>query len=222
MPFGLSNAPGAFQAHVNSCFSDMIDKFLKVYMDNFLVHSDNFDNHVQHVCLVLQRVIEKKMKVNLKKCTFHTTKTASLGYEVSDVGVNMLPDRIQVINDWKAPTDVKSIQSFLGFCNFYRSFIKDYSEIAIPLTNLTKKTVKFKWDNLAQQAFDTLKSKFRTADVMRHFDPTRHIVLKTDASDFAIGAVLSQPHDDGLRPIGFYSPDTTVQSFSWTTQPVTT
>ncbi|RYE18910.1 MAG: hypothetical protein EOP45_13400, partial [Sphingobacteriaceae bacterium] len=174
-------------------------------MDDFLVHSDNFDNHVQHVRLVLQRVIEKKMKVNLKKCTFHTTKTAFLGYEVSDVGVNMLPDRVQVINDWKAPTDVKSIQSFLGFCNFYCSFIKDYSKIAIPLTNLTKKTVEFKWDNLAQQAFDTLKSKFLTADIMRHFDPTRHIVLETDASDFAIGAVLSQPHDDGLRPIGFYS-----------------
>ena len=121
------------------------------------------------------------MKVNLKKCTFHTTKTAFLRYEVSDVSVNMLPDRIQVINDWKAPTDVKSIQSFLGFCNFYRSFIKDYSEIAIPLTNLTKKTVEFKWDNLAQQAFDTLKSKFLTADIMRHFDPTRHIVLETDA-----------------------------------------
>lgn len=145
------------------------------------------------------------MKINLKKCTFHTNKTALLGYEVSDVGVNMLPDRVQTINNWQPPTDVKSVQSFLGFCNFYRSFIKDYSEIAIPLTNLTKKSVEFKWDNIAQTAFDTLKSKFLTAEIMRHFDPKRHIVLETDALDFAVDAVLSEPHDDGLRPVGFYS-----------------
>ena len=93
MPFGLSNAPGAFQAHVNSCFSDMIDKFLKVYMDDFLVHSENFDIHVQHVRKVLERVIEKKMKVNLKKCTFHTKKTAFLGYEVSDISVNTVASK---------------------------------------------------------------------------------------------------------------------------------
>jgi len=97
MPFGLSNAPGNFQAYVNSCFSDMIDKFLKIYMDDFLIHSKNIAEHVPHVQAVLNRVIEKKIKINLKKCTFHITKTAFLGYEVSSTGVNMLLDCVKTI-----------------------------------------------------------------------------------------------------------------------------
>lgn len=138
----------------------MIDKFLKVYMDDFLIHSANYKDHVLHVRAVLKRVIEKKMKINLKKCTFHTNKTAFLGYEVSDVGVNMLPDRVQTINNWQPTTDVKSVQSFLGFCNFYCSFIKDYSEIAIPLTNLTKKSVEFKWTILLKQRLTRSNQSF--------------------------------------------------------------
>ena len=205
MPFGLSNAPGCFQAYVNSCFSDMIDKFLKIYMDDFLIHSVTYDEHVQHVRSVLQRVIEKKMKVNLKKCTFHTTKTAFLGYEVSDTGVNMLPDRVKTIIEWKPPTDVKAVQSFLGFCNFYRAFIPQYSEIAVALTDLTKKDRTFEWSLAAQTAFESLKQRFLDATVMRHFDPSLPIILETDASDFAIAGVLSQPENDQIRPVGFFS-----------------
>jgi len=112
MPFGLSNAPGCFQAYVNSCFSDMIDKFLKIYMDDFLIHSKNYTDHVQHVRAVLERVIEKKMKISLKKCTFHTNKTAFLGYKVSSTGVNMLPDCVKTILEWKPSTS--SLLSSLG------------------------------------------------------------------------------------------------------------
>ena len=205
MPFGLSNAPGNFQAYVNSCFSDMIDKFLKIYMDDFLIHSKNIAEHVPHVRAVLKRVIEKKMKINLKKCTFHTTKTAFLGYEVSSTGVNMLPDRVKTILEWKPPTDMKAVQSFLGFCNFYRAFIPRYSEIAVALTDLTKKDRTFEWTETAQTAFDNLKRMFTDATVMCHFDPTLPIILETDASDFAIAGVLSQPQNDEIRPVGFYS-----------------
>lgn len=146
MPFGLSNAPSNFQAHVNRCFNDMIDQFLQVYMDDFLVYSKTFEEHVQHVRKVLQQVIDSNMKVLLKKCIFHTNKVQFLGYEVSTTGVNMLPDRVKCINEWKEPTDVKSLQSFLGFCNFYRSFIPRYSEIAAPLTNLTQKKPNLEMD----------------------------------------------------------------------------
>jgi hypothetical protein len=174
-------------------------------MDDFLVYSPDFETHVQHVRAVLQRVIESNMKINLKKCTFHTTVVQFLGYEVSTTGVNMLPDRVKVIKEWKEPTDVKSLQSFLGFCNFYRAFIPHYSETAAPLTDLTKKTSIWNWSVIHQKAFDSLKCQFDTADILRHFQQGLQIILETDASDFAISGILSQVYADGIHPIGFYS-----------------
>lgn len=145
------------------------------------------------------------MKINLKKCVFHTEKIQFLGYELSVTGVNMLPDRVCVINEWQPPTNVKAVQSFLGFCNFYRSFIPNYSELATPLTNLTHKDRKWSWETVEQSAFDNLKCQFNNTTVMRHFDNCQSITLETDASDFAISRILSQEHDDGLRPVGFFS-----------------
>lgn len=145
------------------------------------------------------------MKVNLKKCKFHTDRVEFLGYEVSPIGVNMLPDRIKVIDDWAIPKTVKEVQSFLGFCNFYRSFIALYSEFAAPLTDLTKKDRIWSWTEREQFAFDYLKRQFVTADIVRHFDAKLPIVLETDASDFAISGVLSQVHPDGVHPVGYYS-----------------
>jgi hypothetical protein len=169
MPFGLSNAPSTFQAHVNREFSDMIDIFLQIYMDDFLIYSEDYETHVQHVRKVLQRVIDSNMKINLKKCKFHTEVVQFLGYEVSTTGVNMLPERVKVIKEWKEPTDVKSLQSFLGFCNFYRAFIPEYSKIAAPLTDLTKKSSVWEWAEKHQKSFDTMKCQFDTADILRHF-----------------------------------------------------
>ncbi|PRP73023.1 retrotransposon nucleocapsid protein, partial [Planoprotostelium fungivorum] len=205
MPFGLSNAPGNFQAYVHSCFSDMLDRFVIIYLDDFLIFSESEEEHVQHVSLVLQRMIEKKLFCNLKKCQFHTTRVEFLGYDISPLGLHMCPDRIKSIQDWKPPTNVKETQSFLGFCNFYRNFIPYYSTLSSPLSNLTRKTVAWEWGTAQQKAFDDLKTAFASADVVRHFDNTLGLVLETDASDFAISGILSQTHPDGLRPISFYS-----------------
>ena len=205
MPFGLSNAPSNFQAHINRCFSDMIDIYLQIYLDDFLIYSKSYDEHVQHVRSVLQRVIDSNLQVNLKKCTFHTQKVSFLGYEVSNVGVNMLPNRVKAIQEWEAPTNLKALQSFLGFCNFYRGFIHQYSEIVVPLTNLTKKNVPYVWTDLQQKSFDKLKQEFMGANVMRHFDRSLPVILETDASDFAISGILSQEFPDGIHPIGYLS-----------------
>lgn len=205
MPFGLSNAPGTFQAHVNKCFSDMLDIFVQIFLDDFLIYSASKEEHVQHVRAVLKRCIEKKLRVNLKKCKFHTDRVEFLGYEVTPTGVNMILDRVQTIREWLSPTHVKSLQSFLGFCNFYRSFIHDYSEIATPLTNLTKKGLTWQWTKEADDAFIRLKNAFCTGKIVRHFNPKLPIILETDASDFAISGVLSQVHSDGTYPVGYFS-----------------
>ena len=177
MPFGLSNAPGTFQAHVNKAFADMLDLFVLIYLDDFLIFSKTEEEHIEHVSKVLQRVIDSKLACNLKKCKFHVKSVEFLGYEVSAKGVNMLTDRVQTIRDWLPPTDLKSLQSFLGFCNFYRGFIPKYSSITLPLTNMTKKGVQWHWSKECQDAFENLKRQFETADIICHFDASLPIVL---------------------------------------------
>jgi len=205
MPFGLSNAPGQFQSYVNKLFSDMLDLFVCTYLDDFMIFSKTYADHVQHVGKVLQRMIDHKLEANLKKCVFHTDRVEFLGYEITPLGVNMCQDRVKSVMDWAVPHDLKSLQSFLGFCNFYRSFIKDYSLIAAPLTDMTKKGRAWNWTTVEQAAFERMKEQFGTAEVVRHFDPALPIVLETDASDFALSGILSQQHSDGLRPVSFYS-----------------
>ena len=100
MPFGLSNAPGTFQAHVNRCFSDMLDIFVLIYLDDFLIFSQTEEEHIEHVSRVLQRVIDSNLACNLKKCEFHTDRIQFLGYEITPIGVNMCQDCVKTINDW--------------------------------------------------------------------------------------------------------------------------
>ena len=138
----------------------MLDIWVSIYLDDFLIYSKSYKEHVVHVSKVLERIIDSKLAVNLKKCVFHTETLEFLGYQVSRRGVNMCPDRVATIKDWKEPTDLKSLQSFLGFCNFYRSFIKDYSLLATPLTNLCKKSHEWSWSDTEQKAFDALKLQF--------------------------------------------------------------
>jgi len=111
-------------------------------------------------------------------------------------------EKIRTIKEWKEPTNVKGIQSFLGFANFYRHFIRDYSKITTPLSSLTRKEKEWEWGDKQQEAFDTLKMAMITEPILQHFDPERAVTIKTDASDYAIGAICSQPYDNGiLHPV---------------------
>ena len=206
MPFGLCNAPGTFQHFTNDTFSDFLDDFLTIYLDDFLIYSRTLKEHKQHVRRVLERLREAGLYVKPQKCQFHVQEVSFLGYLISGKGVRMDPAKIEAITQWPTPTSVHDIQVFLGFANFYRRFIKRYSRIILPITTLLKKGVKFKWDAKAQQAFDKLKTAFTTAPILRHFDPSRPVILETDSSDRALGVVASQRGDDGiLYPIAFYS-----------------
>ncbi|PRP76895.1 retrotransposon nucleocapsid protein [Planoprotostelium fungivorum] len=205
MPFGLSNAPSTFQAHVNNCFTDMIDVTVLIYLDDFLIFSETEEQHVEDVQRVLQRLIDKGLHCNLKKCDFHRDEVDFLGYKVSTTGVGMDPERVKTINEWTAPTDLTSVRSFLGFCNFYRTFIRDYSETVVPLTALTKKGIAFNWTPECNAAFNKLKRAFLDAGFVRHYDERYPVQLETDASDFAIGGVIQQPFPEGVQPLAFWS-----------------
>lgn len=207
MPFGLTNAPAIFQRMMLKIFSDMIDLFIVVYLDDILIYSSNEHEHVDHVRRVLNRLAEHKLYAKFDKCEFHTPSVEFLGFILSEGCVAMDPKKIKAVAEWPIPSTVKEIQSFLGFINFYRRFIRDFSKIAIPLVALTKKNVVFLWTNKCTDAFNELKSLVTTAPILRAVNPLLPFVLHTDASDFALGAVLSQqcPDSNSPHPVAFYS-----------------
>jgi hypothetical protein len=206
MPFGLTNSPASFQRWMNEVLSDYLDVFCIAYLDDILIYSDSLEEHQWHVRQVLQRLKEVGLTLKPSKCEFHTDKTEYLGYIISPMGIQMDPEKIKTVKDWKEQVNVKGIQSFLGFANFYRRFIRDFSKITTPLTKLTKKEVPWLWNDTAQQAFEQLQTAMISEPILQYFDPDRPLMLETDASDYATGAVCSQPYNSNvLHPLGYFS-----------------
>ena len=207
MPFGLTNAPATFQYFMNDIFHDMVDLFVVVYLDDILIYSDSLEEHQVHVKKVLARLQQHDLHARPHKCQFHTKSVEYLGVIVTPNGITMDPGKIQTILDWPAPKTVKELQSFLGFANFYRRFIDNYSGIVVPLTRLLRKDIKWKWGERQQQVFDLLKEAFTAAPILRHFDPKLPVIVECDASDYAIAAIVSQidPITQEIRPVAFHA-----------------
>ena len=191
MPFGLTNAPAAFQRFMNDIFSDLLDVNVIIYLDDILVYSDDPAKHSEHVREVLRRLRKHNLFARLDKCHFSSDTVQYLGFILSKDGLKMDPSKVQTIQDWPEPRKVKDIQSFLGFANFYCRFISDYSDIVVPLTRLTRKGIKLDFTDAARKAFESLKSAFTSALILTHWIPDKPIIVETDASDYALGAILS-------------------------------
>jgi Reverse transcriptase (RNA-dependent DNA polymerase)./Integrase core domain. len=205
LPFGLTNGPATFQAFINSALQEFLDRFCSAYMDDILIWSDTLEEHREHVRQVLHRLREHGLQADLKKCEFHVQTTKFLGFIIGTTGVAVDPEKTDVVRHWKQPTNVRGVQSFLGFCNFYRKFVPEYSRLAQPLTSLTKKDTVFRWSEDCQAGFNSLKDRLLEAPVLKHFDHDLRTRVETDASDGVIAGVLSQEHDDGWHPVAFYS-----------------
>jgi len=161
-------------------------------MDNILMYAKTEEEHDQLVKEVLDRLQQNGLAVSPEKCVWKTHEVEFLVYVIGRNGIRMNQDKVEAILSWQPPTSLTEIQAFLGFANFYRHFVKDYSKVARPLTKLTKKTRKWSWNEDAGRAFEELKKRFTVAPILAHFDPAKPVIIETDASDFAIGAVLSQ------------------------------
>jgi hypothetical protein len=206
MPFGLTNAPSAFQYFMNDVFHDLLDVCVIVYLDDILIYSNDEEEHKKHVRTVLERLRKHDLHAHPDKSFFHQNSVEYLGVIVSPKGVSMDPSKVETILKWPEPTSVKEMQSFLGFANFYRRFIDNYSGITKPLNALTKKNQTFEWTKQCQVAFDTLKQAFTEAPVLAHFNPELPITLECDASDYAVAGIISQHDTEGeLHPIAFFS-----------------
>jgi hypothetical protein len=206
MPFGLSNAPAAFQCFMNNIFGDLLDVCVIVYLDDILIYSDDMSQHKKHVKEVLRRLRKHGLYANARKCEFHRDSVEYLRYILTSDGLRMAKDKVQTILDWLELRKVKDIQSFLGFANFYCRFIYGYSEITTSLTCLMQKNAPWNFDSKCRAAFDKLKEEFTHAPLLTHWVPNSQIVVETDASDYALAAILSIHSSNGeIRPITFHS-----------------
>lgn len=205
MPFGLTNAPAVFQYLMNDILHEYLDIFCIAYLDDILIFSETEEEHTIHVRKVLQCLKDNLLYAKLEKCKFSVRNIDFLGYSISDTGIGMDLARIDSIVSWPSPTSVKELQSFLGFSNFYRMFIANYSLITTPLLHLLKKSVKFEWTPDCEEAFKRLKKSFTSAPILRHPDTTQPFIVETDSSDYALGGILSQFLDGVLHPVAFYS-----------------
>lgn len=206
MPFGLCNAPATFQQLMNDVLRPFLDRLVIVYLDDILIYSPNKEQHEKDVRQVMEKLREHQLFVAPNKCEFFRTQTEFLGHIVSDKGVSMDPAKIKAITEFPVCANVHDIQSFLGTANFYRRFIKDFSKVAQPLTELLHKDKIFEWKEPQDQAMAYLKERFTTAPILRIFNSKLPIRVSTDASDFGIGAVLEQEFEDNQwHPIAFES-----------------
>ena len=198
MFFGLCNSPTTFQRFMNNSFRDMIaEGWLVVYMDDLLISSPDHNLDTEHTKRVLQRLKELDLHLKIKKCKFGVSHIDYLGMILSPGHIEMDPTKLDGIRNWPTLTKVKDVRSFFGFINFYRKFIGDYSNIARPLLNLTKKDTLWNWKNSCQNAFNRLKNCFLTKPILHLPDTSKPFAIATDASKYASGGVLLQADSNG-------------------------
>ena len=207
MPFGLCNAPAAFQFFINEVLQEFLDICAVVYIDDILIFSANLEEHIGHVKAVLGKLREHHLFAKLEKCIFHTTTVEFLGFFITPEGIKMDQKKVEAILNWPPPSTVKEVQSFLGFANFYRRFIQGFSEVVSPITRLLKKGVRFAWSEEADRAFSSLKGRFTSAPILQHPDTSQPFLVEVDASQCAVGGILSQrdPKTGLIHPVAFFS-----------------
>lgn len=211
MPFGLTNAPFVFQRFINKVFEDMVrvGKVI-VYLDDIMVATEDIDEHMEILQDVFKRLVDNKLELRLDKCSFFQREIKYLGYMISGKGIKANRDGLIAIQNFPIPTKVQDVQSFIGMCSYFRRFIKDFSIIAKPLYDITKKDRHFKFCENELKAFNLLKDKMIEAPVLAIYDPQDETELHCDASSIGFGAILLQRKSDKkLHPIYYFSKRTT-------------
>jgi len=192
LSFGLTNAPAYFMYLMNSVFMPELDKFVVVFINDILIYSKNEEEHANHLRVVLQRLRDHRLYAKFSKCEFWLDSAKFLCHTISSEGISVDPSKVQEVMDWKPPTSVHQIRSFLGLVGYYRRFIPDFSRIAKPMTKLLKKGVKFVWDDKCEEAFHTLRAQLTTAPVLAQPYNTKPFDVYCDASGTGLGCVLMQ------------------------------
>ncbi len=191
---------------MNDVLWDFLNDFCQVYLDDILIYSKMRKKHRDHVKLVLKWLREAELQMNIQKCKFNVKETIFLEVIVSELDLRMNLSKVTVIVSWITLINLKKIQSFVRFVNFYRRFIKNFSKLIKSFTQLTRKNTSFVWNEICVQVFDNLKKQVSLISVLRHFDLKRQAILKINALNYVKGEILSQYNDKKiLHSMTFYS-----------------
>lgn len=206
MPFGLTNAPATFQRMMNLVLDGVKYKFAMVYLDDILVFSKTFADHLSHLEEVFKRLKEAGLTLKPSKCSFLQSSLLYLGYIISKDGQKPNPSKVEQIKKMPPPTDLTTLRSFVGMCSYYRKFVPEFSVIAEPLHRLTKNNTIFCWEDEQQRAFEQLKQCLSSEPILRHYDPKDKIQVRTDASNYGLSAIILQSgKDNGYQPVAYAS-----------------
>jgi RNase H-like domain found in reverse transcriptase/Reverse transcriptase (RNA-dependent DNA polymerase) len=204
MPFGLCNAGATFQRLMDIVMTGLHMDICLVYLDDIIVYSNSMETHLNRLVTVLERLRSAGLKLKPEKCALFQKSVSFLGHVVSDTGIGTDPQKIKAVVEWPTPTCIKDVRSFLGLAGYYRRFVKDFATIASPLNEVTKKSA-FNWNEREQKAFEKLKYLLTTPPILAMPTDDDEFTIDTDASDYAIGAVLSQKQNGVERVIAYAS-----------------
>ncbi|KAL8114289.1 hypothetical protein AgCh_021224 [Apium graveolens] len=192
MSFGLTNAPAVFMDLMNRVFHDYLDKFVVVFIDDILIYSRSREEHEEHLRIVLEILREKKLFAKFSKCEFWLEEVAFLGHIVSGRGIELDPAKFEAITNWPRPSNMTEIRSFLGLAGYYRRFVEGFSSIALPLTQLMRKGIKFEWNDDHEKSFQELKKRLVSAPILVLPSRSGGFQVYSDASKRGLGCVLMQ------------------------------
>jgi hypothetical protein len=206
MPQGQRNATATFSRCMVELLKPMLNAGVLVFVDDLTIYGKSIPELLERVYKVFEIIKSDNLTLNPKKCIFFETEVTVLGHRVSHEGTKPMNDKIKAIEEWKEPTTRKGVRSFLGLAGYYRQYVLNFAKIAAPLHKLTGKATRWQWTEREQKSFHDLKQILKEAPVLKIFDPNRPIIIDTDASNHAIGAVLVQTDEDGNEhPIAYYS-----------------
>ena len=211
MPFGLCNAGATFQRLMDVVMSGLHLEICLVYLDDIVVYAKSPYQHLRRLEMVFNRLSEAGLKLKPEKCKFFQKSVSFLGHVISSQGIGTDPEKIKAVVDWPVPTSVAEVRAFLGLAGYYRRFVRDFAKIASPLHALTNKNCKFHWSKEAEKSFNELKIALTTPPVLAMPNDSGEFILDTDASDQAIGAVLSQRQEGVERVVAYASRSLTRQ-----------
>ncbi len=204
--FELINDSVLFQQYMNNVLWNFLNDFCQVYLNDILIYSKTQWEHKQYVKMILNRLREDDLQMNIQKFKFNVEEIIFLEVIVLKQSLRMNSVKVKVIINWITLINLKKVQSFVRFVNFYRHFIKNFSKLVKSFTQLTRKDMSFVWNEVCVQAFDDLKKQVSSISILRHFDSKRQTILEIDASDYVKDEILSQYDDEKvLHSIVFYN-----------------
>jgi len=217
MPQGLPNGPSVLQSYLEHVLEDGLNSYVRVYMDDILIYSQSMSDHTRHVRNVLCALIRNHLVIKLEKCEFHKSEIKYLGNILTKNGVKIDPEKVQQVKEWPVPTNEGEVQSFIGYCNYFRRFISHFSDHLKPINNLIRKDNPFNWDFECQNAFENIKCLIEKASLLYYPNPNKQYIVNCNSNNYSISASLSQENAFGdSLPIYYFSRALRKPEFNYT------